>query len=139
MVTIDLSSHDEGGRSLVRRARARTLSTRRLKRERSRVDLLVVIDDDDRPRTRAECRGGCRPCLYVSCRFHLYLDVNEATGSIKLNHPGLEPWEMKETCALDIAERGGLTHEEIGRLLNVTRERARQVEEAGLNKLKHEM
>lgn len=134
MVTIDLSSHDEGGRSPVRGPR--TLSLRKMRRERG-VHLLRVIDDE-RPKTRAECRGGCRPCLYVSCRFHLYLDVNEA-GSIKVNHPEVEPWEMKETCALDIAERGGLTHEEIGRLLNVTRERARQLEAAGLGKLKREM
>ncbi len=129
MVTIDL---------VRARRRPRTLSPRRLKRERGSspaAGLLHVIDDA-RPRTRAECRSGPRPCLYVSCRFHLYLDVNEATGSIKLNFPGVEPWELPETCALDIAERGGLTLEEIGRLLNVTRERARQLEEAGLTKVK---
>ena len=138
MVTIDLSSRDERRRSPVR-SRPRTLSLRKLRRERRRgdIDLLQIIDV--RPTTRAECRGGCRPCLYVSCRFHLYLDVNEATGSIKVNHPDLEPGEMTESCALDIAERGSLTHEEIGRLLNVTRERARQVEEAGLSKLKREI
>jgi hypothetical protein len=101
---------------------------------REHADVLRIVEDV-RPRTRDECREGPRPCLHVSCRFHLYLDVNEATGSIKINHPGLEPWEMTETCALDIAERGGLTHEEIGHLLNVTRERARQLEEAGLKKL----
>lgn len=142
MVSIDLSS---------RTCRPKTLSTRKMRRERGcrprRADLLRIVDDSAerdaaaeidalRPRTRAECRGGPRPCLFVSCRFHLYLDVNELTGSIKLNFPHLEPWELLESCALDLAERGGLTHEQIGTLLNVTRERARQVEESGLTKLR---
>lgn len=140
MLTIDLSSRDGGGRSLVRGPRRpTTLSTRALRRESTRGVALLRIIDEGRPKTRADCRGGCRPCLYVSCRFHLYLDVNEASGSIKVNHPDVEPWEMQETCALDLAERGGLTHEEIGGLLNVTRERARQLEETGLSKLKREL
>lgn len=123
MVMVDLMSHP----------RPKTLSPRRLKRERS--PMLAIIDDD-RPRTRSECCDGPRPCLYVSCRFHLYLDVNEATGSIKLNFPDLEPWELPQSCALDIAEKGGLTLDEIGDLLNVTRERARQLETSGIDKLK---
>jgi hypothetical protein len=124
------------------RRRPRTLSPRRLRQERHEAraasarsrDLLRIVDDA-RPKTRAECGDGPRPCLYVSCRFHLYLEVNEATGSIKLNFPDVEPWDLPETCALDIAERGGLTLEEIGRLMNMTRERARQLETHGLEKL----
>jgi hypothetical protein len=122
----------------MRARRPKTLSPRRLRRERrSGADLLRIVDDDpERPRTRSECESGPRPCPYISCRFHLYLDVNEVTGSIKLNFPDMDPSELKESCVLDIAEqRGGLTLEEVGKLLNVTRERARQVEEAGLSKL----
>ena len=52
-----------------------------------------------------------RPCPYVSCKHHLYLDVTEF-GGIKLNFPGLEVWELEETCALDVAERGGVTLDE---------------------------
>lgn len=103
------------------------------------TDGLVVIDsplEGGRPQTRADCRDGPRPCLFVSCRFHLYLDVNERTGSIKLNFPELEPWELVDSCALDTAERGGMTLEQIGQLLNVTRERARQMEQSGLKKLR---
>jgi hypothetical protein len=74
----------------------------------------------------------------VACKFHLYLDVNPETGTIKLNFPDLEPWEMKETCALDVADRGGITLEEVGEILNLTRERIRQVEVFGLEKLKIE-
>ena len=43
---------------------------------------------------------------------------------------------MKETCALDIADRGGVTLEEVGEILNLTRERIRQVEVIGLEKLR---
>ena len=75
----------------------------------------------------------------MACRFHLYVDVNPNNGSIKLNFPDREPWEIGETCALDVAERGGMTLEEIGDLLNVTRERARQVEQGALVKLKRKL
>lgn len=76
-----------------------------------------------------------RPCLYVSCRHHLYLDVNEETGSVKLNFPDKEVWELEETCALDVAESGGITLEEAGIIMNLTRERIRQIEISGMRKL----
>lgn len=148
MVTINLAV-GEGRRSRARRryrpeheARPTTISTRRMQREAKRRrsdELLRVLVDDDRPRKRSECRGAARPCMYVSCRFNLYLDVNEHTGSIKINHPDREPWELAETCALDVAERGAHTYEAIGRVLNVTRERARQLEESALLKLMRDL
>jgi len=76
-----------------------------------------------------------RPCLYVSCRHHLYLDVNTQTGSVKFNFPDKEVWELEETCALDVAERGGITLEEVGKIMNLTRERIRQIEIIGLKKI----
>src|SRR5579859_8163214 len=60
--------------------------------------------DDERPRTRSECREEARPCPWVACKHHLYLDVNPETGSIKLNFPDLEPWEIAHSCALDVAD-----------------------------------
>ena len=94
----------------------------------------------DRPRTRADC-GPIRPCPFVSCRYHLYLDVRPTTkaATIRVNFPDLEgPHEMEWTCALDEAEsqNEGMTLEEIGRRLNVTRERARQIEFKVLGKLR---
>jgi hypothetical protein len=71
----------------------------------------------------------------VSCKHHLYLDVSPRTGAIKLNFPDLEVWEMTETCALDIADRGGTTLEDVGAIMNLTRERIRQVEVRALAKL----
>lgn len=54
-----------------------------------------------------------------------------------MNFPDLEVWEMSETCALDVADRGGITLEDVGNLLNLTRERIRQVERSGIEKLKN--
>ncbi len=122
-----------------RGARPRTIPARRLTRKE--IDEGISLADDmdyRRPRTRSECAEGVRPCPFVSCRYHLYLDVNPATGSIKINFPDLEVWEMPHTCALDIAERGGITLEEVGTIMNLTRERIRQVEVAGLDKLQQE-
>ena len=81
----------------------------------------------DRPHTRGECVGGARPCLYVGCRHNLYLDVN-LTGGLKLNFPDLEPEDLVETCSLDVADRGTTTLEDVGHMMNLTRERVRQIE-----------
>lgn len=121
--------------------RSKTIARKQMMRERKfqQVDPeLLALADRERPRCRRECIGAPRPCLFVSCKHHLYLDVNPLTGSIKLNFPDREVWELRETCALDVADRGGLTLEEVGEILNLTRERVRQVEAAGLKRLKEE-
>jgi hypothetical protein len=119
-----------------REVRARTISVKRMtKRELELGRLLYPEVDVQRPRQRAECVSGERPCPFVSCKHHLYLDVSARTGAIKLNFPDLEVWEMTETCALDVADRGGTTLEEVGAIMNLTRERIRQVEVKGLAKL----
>ena len=53
--------------------------------------------------------------MFVSCKHHLYLDVNPATGSIKLNFPDKEIWELEHTCALDVAERAASRSRRWGR------------------------
>ncbi len=121
------------------RVRARTISIKRLsKRELERGRLLFPDLEYERPMTRGDCQHGPhaeRPCPWVSCKHHLYLDVNDRTGSIKVNFPDLEVWDLPETCALDIADRGGITLEEVGEIMNLTRERIRQLETRGLAKL----
>jgi sigma-70-like protein len=119
------------------RARSKTIAPKRLTKDELRFrELLPLLDDPDRPMSRGACKEDVRPCPYVSCKHHLYLDVNPETGSIKLNFPDLEVWEMAETCSLDVADKGGITLEEVGEILNLTRERIRQVEVRGLLKLK---
>lgn len=119
-----------------KRTRARTISIRRLsKSELNRGRVLYPEEEYWKPKSRAECVDMERPCPYVSCKYHLYIDVHPVRGSIKINFPDIEVWEMTETCALDIADRGGITLEEVGEIMNLTRERVRQVETAGLMKL----
>jgi hypothetical protein len=128
------------------RQRSRTMSRKEIARDLRRQRASGVLDPELeaivqemerlRPRTRAECANGPRPCMFISCKHHLYLDVNPATGSIKLNFPDREIWELEETCALDVADRGGITLEEVGTIMNLTRERIRQVETRGLLKLR---
>lgn len=79
----------------------------------------------ERPKTRADCKDGPRPCPFLSCRYHLLLDVTPA-GTIVA--PVVELDEVEETCALDVADRGGTTLEAVGSLVGVTRERIRQIE-----------
>lgn len=88
-----------------------------------------------RPRTRGDCEDGPRPCPWVGCSQHLYLDVTK-TGALKLNHPGVAPWEMPTSCALDVAAAGEHILDEVGLLLNLTRERVRQLEVSGLHALR---
>lgn len=129
--------------------RARTESIKRLsKREIERGRMMYPETEYDRPRTRGECQHGPhaeRPCAFVSCRYHLLLDVNEDTGSIKINFPPEDDspealvralHAMRDTCALDVADRGGLTLEEVGERLSLTRERTRQIETRSMAKLK---
>lgn len=122
---------------IVRRARAKTIAMKRLTKEELRIGALLYPERTYwRPQSRAQCANVARPCPYVSCKYHLYIDVNPATGSIKINFPELEVWELKQSCALDVATQGGITLEEVGEILNLTRERIRQVEVRGLMELK---
>lgn len=90
-----------------------------------------------RPKVRADCVDGPRPCPFMGCRYHLGLEEKPLLGSLRLPF-GEEPDfdAMPDTCALDVADRGGTTLEEVGRRMGVTREYIRQLEERALEKLK---
>jgi hypothetical protein len=133
----DEAEVDQRGRRKRRsRSRARTISIRRLsKTELNRGREQFPENDYWRPRLRGECADTERPCPFVACKYHLYIDVHPIRGSIKINFPDVEVWEMTDTCALDIADRGGITLEEVGQIMNLTRERVRQLETQGLARL----
>ena len=120
-----------------RDVRARTISVKRMTKREIELGRMLYPDVADvvKPKKREECAEALGPCPFVSCKHHLYLDVSAKTGAIKLNFPDLEVWEMTDTCALRVADRGGSTLEEVGTIMNLTRERVRQVEVKGLAKL----
>ncbi len=141
----DLFNHeneqgDNTGRTDTGRRRSKTRRPARLtKAERSELQVDESILELCRPSSRSECRNnGLRPCPFVGCRYNLFLDINPKNGNIKYNFPDLMPQDMpdEESCALDVAEREGATLEEVGRVMNLTRERVRQLEVVGLVKLK---
>lgn len=76
------------------------------------------------PVTRGDCRDGRRPCPWVRCRYHLAGDAGGDTG---------------DTCALDLAELGGMKLVEVGAVLGVTRQRVEQIERVALAKLRHRL
>jgi hypothetical protein len=123
------------------RSRVRSVGNRKM-RKRDRKQLAVDLKDLEqtyrrRPKTWGDCLKAVRgPCPWVSCRHHLFLEVDPDTGALTINFPGLEPEELIETCALRVVQRtssdGGftgraMTLEKTGRLLNLTLERVRQI------------
>lgn len=86
-----------------------------------------------RPRVRADCIDGPRPCPWVGCRHNLALYVTEL-GTIHLNP--LFTDGLPESCALDVADAGGLDQVRVAELLGVSRQRAQQLEEVALGRLR---
>jgi hypothetical protein len=128
----------EQRRSRRRRAvRGKSINAKRMSKRALEIGRILYPDVEgiERPVAWEDCQESERPCPFVSCKYHLYLDVTARTGAIKLNFPDLEVWEMNETCVLDVAEHGGATLEDVGAVMNLTRERIRQLEVKGLVKL----
>lgn len=126
------------------RVRGKTLSVKRLSKrdlEAGRTQANADLEglEFTRPKTRGDClqeENAERPCPFVSCKHHLYLDFSTKSGAIKTNFPHLEVWDLPESCALDVADRGSVTLEEVGVIMNLTRERIRQLETKGIAKIK---
>jgi len=116
--------------------------------------------EERKPYRRGDCLPGGhnaqRPCLYARCRHNLLVDIipNPSGGAPRVyeNFPGVPPQDLVATCVLDVVdeigefdreallkELGGrdtqddsLALEQVGKLMNITRERVRQVQVEGL-------
>ena len=119
--------------------RVRTLAAKEILKDVELARASSPEIDHERPQTRAECLKGARPCPFISCKYHLYLDVSKSTGAIKLNFPELEVEDMRVSCTLDVAGHGGATLEEVGSFMNLTRERVRQIETSALIQLRKKL
>jgi hypothetical protein len=82
--------------------------------------------------TRGACRRLAGPCPHSVCRFNLTSERRDNRGAkpAQLHLP-----VVHETCALEAADQGGMTLEEIASRLSLTRERVRQIELGALKKL----
>jgi hypothetical protein len=101
--------------------------------ERSHRRLRVVTDEEaqraaERPKTRSDCKDGPRPCPWVSCKYHLALEVTRF-GGLKHRFPGTELEDMPQTCLLDVTDEGPKGLDVVGYLMNIGKERVRQIEE----------
>lgn len=118
-------------------------------------DLLGAAPDEhgphpDRPTRRSECpepdADGERRCPWLSCRHHLGVLRVGRGGRIYLQPEGSALqyaclWDVLEARAADKVRPGGahphhMALETIGRVVGVTRERVRQIEEAALAKIR---
>ncbi len=106
------------------------------------------MTQDKAPVTRADCRQGLRPCPWIHCRFHLFWELpllvpkaRRMTRWEREKRSGISKpltdreclkmlFSMTETCTLDVADLGGVTLEKVGEILQVTRERIRQIEDS---------
>jgi len=91
------------------------------------------------PKTRADCIDGPRPCPWARCKHHTLLDIDPITGRISFKNPKIDnPLRIpaNESCVLDITERGDMTLDEIGPIMNLTREGVRQIEISIFEKIK---
>lgn len=121
------------GRCAVTKPSRKTVALKRLTRAEMRVGAFLYPERAYwRPAQRIDCGRVPRPCPYVGCRHHLYLDVNATNGSIKTNFPELEVWKLGDTCSLDLAAEGGLDLDRVAELLNLSAERVGQIEAIAL-------
>ena len=92
----------------------------------------------DRPRRRGDCIRAMRPCPWVSCRYHLFLDVNRR-GSIiyRSTSDVAELHGMRYTCALDAADDGGHSERAVGRVIKQTGASVREQAMRALLKLRN--
>lgn len=90
-----------------------------------------------RPKSRADCVDGPRPCPWVGCKFNLIVSVRPESGSLVIERADLaDPLAIEPSCVLDVAGRGPNTLEQIAQYMGITRERVRQVENRGKRLLK---
>ncbi len=93
---------------------------------------LVPPNGELMPLTRGECVDGPRPCKWTHCRYSLASNMTRNGLEI---HWRPEDHPERESCALDVADRGGVDQIEVARALGVSRETVRQIEAKGLRKM----
>lgn len=81
--------------------------------------------------TGGRCLTEDDPCPHSVCRHHLYNNAKES----QVARASL----TRITCTLKLARRGGMNLEEVANLIGITRERVRQIELAGVTKMRKQL
>jgi hypothetical protein len=106
-----------------------------------RVHLRLVQQDERgvRPITRADCDDVPRPCPWIECRYHNARVERDGRSSEPGRLRGLRIAALDDphrSCALDVAEAGGVEIGEVAEILGLTVEGARLAEERALASLR---
>lgn len=117
----------ENERTLIRRANARARNGEPPPR----------IPDYPRPQRRSDCAAVPRPCPFAGCRHNLTIDITDRTAAIwyRDGSYAAEPSGLP-SCALDVAERGPHTLDQVADMLTLGRARVTQIEERAIEKLR---
>lgn len=127
-------------------AKPRTWHVEKAREQRRHLE--VIATDHARPTTRGECEemrrdvdGKRTACPFVGCSYHLALDVDPSTGSIKWARPGVELDELPATCALDVIEDAVdagevITQQRIAVVMGITKQGVATIERKVLRKLR---
>jgi hypothetical protein len=75
------------------------------------------------------------PCPFVSCEFHLHVDVHRTGDEVGMIEV-FDTIDIAHTCALDIADEGGLRRKEIAPVLGVTEDRTLAMEKEFLGRMR---
>jgi hypothetical protein len=98
-----------------------SVSVKDMLKQRQARGRRLALADHRRPQTRAECEQFERPCPFVGCRHHLFLDVT-AKGSIRFPFGDdvsvIET--MAQTCSLDGAEQGETPVDELAKVFELS-------------------
>jgi len=110
---------------------------------------LPMVDErlPEQPWTRRGCADVPRPCPFISCEAHLAWYVRHKSdlpgGGPRLIRASMTDDEiveallgLRESCALDVAARGGVELEEVADILGLSKQRVQQLEIRGLLKLR---
>ena len=84
------------------------------------------LTSDAKPRTRRECLElGLRPCPFASCRYNLYIHLNQQ-GRVTFPQ-GEDIEQVRHSCALDIAGEGEHSTGPISHVLGTSRQAVDQI------------
>lgn len=99
------------------------------------------VDRDDkpydprrRPRVRADCKHVPRPCPFATCRYNLFVHVDRR-GDVSTRTAELDAMRPTSSCALDVAEAGGLGLGKVAGILGLTATGVLKLEQRALEKL----